>query len=162
MTPPVVILTVVAPIGMENDEDHSSSSDDENAHPGSNGHGPSANGSGDAGQQHMTLMATMRNSANEARPVSEGRGRGRGRGGRAGRGSSGGTNGQAANGRGRPSTVPALPPPPLGRPRPMVRNEPSTDIPESYTQDEKSLNEFLKLHPMLSLGKATPESHPSC
>jgi hypothetical protein len=41
----------------------------------------------------------------------------------------------------------------------MVRNEPSTDIPESYTEDEKALNEFLKLHPMLSLGESTPESH---
>lgn len=52
-------------------------------------------------------------------------------------------------------TIPARPPetPELaaGQQAPMVASQSTADVPENYTDDEKALNSFQKLHPLLSL-----------
>lgn len=56
-----------------------------------------------------------------------------------------------------PSTVPAAPPAPpatmsgSSSALPMVGDLATADVPETYTDDEKALNSFQKLHPLLSL-----------
>lgn len=74
---------------------------------------------------------------------------------RAGRGR-GGRGARAA------STVPSRPPPPAkpdaqGR-VPMVSTRRTTELPESYTDDERKLNTFLSLHGMLSLDATSSSS----
>lgn len=73
---------------------------------------------------------------------------------------------RAGRGRGRgaraASTVPARPPPPLqpdahGR-VPMVSTRRTTELPESYTEDERRLNTFFSLHGMLSLDATSASS----
>ena len=69
----------------------------------------------------------------------------------------------ARNGNGRASgRIPTPPPVPEGPPKvtvaagappPLLAEEASTAADESYGADERALNEFISLHPMLSMGK---------
>jgi hypothetical protein len=136
-------------------DDESSSSDEEDR-------APEANGDGVPGVMHAPMPTAhtsahkqaLAESAGEALPVGRGRGRGRG--------STSQAQKKAQKASTRTSSVPAAPPVlPVHQDtgtRPLVNAESSTHPSESYTEDEKALNQFTRLHPMLSLEATSQRS----
>ena len=103
-----------------------------------------------------TPLAKKRQQLANEEPVALGRSRGRGR------GSVSEKQRTAQRATARPSTVPpAAPPAPQVDAHgalPMVNGQSRTDLTESYSDDEKALNLFTKLHPMLSLDATSQRS----
>lgn len=96
----------------------------------------------DAGQASVSYAAAVRIQADAAIPV----------------GSKRKADSRSAKHKRKPaSTVPSAPPAnpaataASSSAEPMVGNLATADVPENYTDDEKALNSFQKLHPLLSL-----------
>lgn len=95
----------------------------------------------DTGQQQgaTRLSQALVDSAHQAIPLGKRAGNARGRGG------SKRTKREATR------SIPSHPPPKPPAPAPVLSSVASTEAAESYTEDEKALNSFLSMHPMLSL-----------
>lgn len=131
------------------DNSAASSSDEadglgENGTGHSNGVPSTIQATGGPGARVNPHRHTLSEGAGEALPVGRGRGRGRG--------STSQDQKNAQKATAQPATIPAAPPVmpvQTDGTRPLVNCESSTTQSESYTEDERALNEFTRLHPMV-------------